>query len=431
MKSVPRGERPYQRPYSESPLTQLPGARLRRDLRARLAKCANPVVVDCCAGSRPFARTLLPRCSNVRVLSIDVKRLEPLQDLTESQHARHSEVVADASLLTMESLGQLVRERFGLGGLENVVFFGAFPTCTHISTANQFGAEHPHRYPSMEPSSPEAEESDALRLHLLQLSYDLWKIHGVPGAVEQPASRVLFAVPSHAAWLEAHPDVTVNYYDQCAVALPGEVRPQKSTVIFGMGLRPFDIACGGECPCRLPGSDLHRLVIAPRNPGYKRRGQQRVSSVKAAEIPFGAVVTMLAAARVRSRASVAPTVNLAAISGFPAHTELVYDPELLHASSGHSSDKGLHRTLADVVPVKVRTNGGAVKLSSEVTRADIRLPDACHTCVLAKATKSPSRHTNHAKSLKKMSPAGHAQFQHRVATNVQDRHLFAPASAVP
>jgi hypothetical protein len=331
----------------------------------------------------------------------------------------------------MESLGQLVRERFGLGGLENVVFFGAFPTCTHISTANQFGAEHPHRYPSMEPSSPEAEESDALRLHLLQLSYDLWKIHGVPGAVEQPASRVLFAVPSHAAWLEAHPDVTVNYYDQCAVALPGEVRPQKPTVIFGMGLRPFDIACGGECPCRLPGSDLHQLVIAPRNPGYKRRGQQRVSSVKAAEIPFGAVVTMLAAARVRSRASVAPTVNLAAISGFPAHTELVYDPELLHASSGHSSDKGLHRTLADVVPVKVRTNGGAVKLSSEVTRADIRLPDACHTCVLAKATKSPSRHTNHAKSLKKMSPAGHAQFQHLVATNVQDRHLFAPASAVP
>ena len=431
VKSVPRGERPYQRPYSESPLTQLPGARLRRDLRARIAKCANPVVVDCCAGSRPFARTLLPRCSNVRVLSIDIKRLEPLQDLTESQHARHSEVVADASLLTMESLGQLVRERFGLGGLENVVFFGAFPTCTHISTANQFGAEHPHRYPSMEPSSPEAEESDALRLHLLQLSYDLWKIHGVPGAVEQPASRVLFAVPSHAAWLEAHPDVTVNYYDQCAVALPGEVRPQKSTVIFGMGLRPFDIACGGECPCRLPGSDLHRLVIAPRNPGYKRRGQQRVSSVKAAEIPFGAVVTMLAAARVRSRASVAPTVNLAAISGFPAHTELVYDPELLHASSGHSSAKGLHRTLADVVPVKVRTNGGAVKLSSEVTRSDIRLPDPCHTCVLAKATKSPSRHTNHAKSLKKMSPAGHAQFQHRVATNVQDRHLFAPASAVP
>jgi hypothetical protein len=367
----------------------------------------------------------------VRVLSIDIARLEPLQDLTESENARHSEVVADASLLTMESLGQLVRERFGLGGLENVVFFGAFPTCTHISTANQFGAEHQHRHPNMDPSSPEAKESDALRLHLLQLSYDLWKTHGIPGAVEQPASPVLFAVSSHIAWLEAHPDVTVNYYDQCAVALPGEVRPQKPTVIFGMGLRPFDIACGGECPCRLPGSDLHQHVIAPRNPGYKRRGQKRVSSVKAAEIPFGAVVTMLAAARVRSRVPVAPTANLAAISGFPAHTELVYDPELLHASSGHSSDKSLHRTLADVVPVKVRTNSGAVKLSSEVTRAEIRLAESCHTCVLAKATKSPSRHTNHAKSLKKMSPAGHAQFKHLVATNVQDRHLFAPDSAVP
>jgi len=36
----------------------------------------------------------------------------------------------------------------------------------------------------------------------------------------------------------------VNYFDQCAVPMFGEVLSKKPTVVFGMGLRPFDIRCG-------------------------------------------------------------------------------------------------------------------------------------------------------------------------------------------
>jgi hypothetical protein len=171
-------------------------------------------------------------------------------------------------------------------------------------------------------------------------------------------------------WLAAHPDVTVSYFDQCAVSMFGEVLSKKPTVVFGMGLRPFDIRCGNACSSRLPGTDLHRLVIAPRDPDWKRRGQQRVSSEAAAVVPLGAIITLLYVARLKPRALAPSDVCVAAISGFPAHTELEYDSALLHASSGHTSGKVLHRTLADVVvPFPIRTNGGAVKLSSEVPLA--------------------------------------------------------------
>jgi hypothetical protein len=364
------------------------------------------------------------------VLSIDVLALEPLTDMTDEERARHAEVVMDARLLTVESLGPLVFERFGLGR-ENVVFFGAFPPCTHITTASQFGGVHPHRLPTLEPGTPEAIETDALRLHLLQLCHDLWVQCGIPSALEQPASEVLFGVPSHLAWLEAHPDVTVNYFDHCAVSMFGEVLSKKPTVVFGMGLRPFDIRCGNACSSRLPGTDLHRLVIAPRDPDWKRRGQQRVSSEAAAVLPLGAVITLLFVARLKPRALAPPDVCVAAISGFPAHTELEYDSALLHASSGHTSGKVLHRTLADVVPFPIRTNGGAVKLSSEVSRADIRLKAPCNTCVLAKAVHAPSHHTNNAKSFKRLSAAERQRFRHKISTGVRDRHLYVAEAAVP
>ena len=125
----PSGARPYHRPYSEAPLLSLPDEKMRQALLRRIRRLASPVVVDCCAGSRPFARGLLRVCANVRVISIDVLALEPLSDMTDEERARHAEVVMDARLLTVESLGPLVFERFGLGR-ENVVFFGAFPPCT-------------------------------------------------------------------------------------------------------------------------------------------------------------------------------------------------------------------------------------------------------------------------------------------------------------
>ena len=426
----PSGARPYYRPYSEDPLLSLPDKKMRKALLGRIAKIQNPVVVDCCAGTRPFARGLLRVCGNVRVLSIDVVALEPLSDLTDDEHARHTEVVMDARLLTMESLGQLVFERFGLGR-ESVVFFGAFPPCTHITTASHFGAVHPHRLPTLEPRTPEAVESDALRLHLLQLCHDLWVQCGIPSALEQPASEVLFGVPSHLAWLAAHPDVTVNYFDQCSVSMPGEVLPKKPTVVFGMGLRPFNLRCDNACSSRLPGTDLHRLVIAPRSSSWQSRGQQRVSSEAAATLPLGAVITLLYVARLKPRPLPDPNVCVAAISGFPAHNELQYDSALLHASSGHTSDKVLRRTLADVVPFAIRTNGGAVKLSSEVSRADIRLPKPCSTCILAKAVHSASHHTNNAKSFKRLSAAERQRFHHKISTSVRDRHLYVAETAVP
>ncbi len=82
-------------------------------------QCSNTSLTTRCAA----ARGLLRVCPNVRVLSIDVLALEPLSDMTDEERARHAEVVMDARLLTVESLGPLVFERFGLGR-ENVVFFG-------------------------------------------------------------------------------------------------------------------------------------------------------------------------------------------------------------------------------------------------------------------------------------------------------------------
>lgn len=247
--------------------------------------------------------------------------------------------------------------------------------------------------------------------------------YGIPGVVEQPASSVLFKVPSFRSWLEAHPQVTVNYYDQCAVSLPGEVNPKKPTVIFGFGVRPFDLSCNGSCSCRLPGTNLHQHVIAPRNP---RPGQQRVDSSSAGKLPCGAVLFLLSVACARGESPPSSgAAYAAAISGFPCHTEFVYDARTLHAASGHSSHKVLARTLKDTVPFRFRLKSGAVVMSNEVRAADLALDGPCDTCVLAKATHSASRHTNRAKSAKKMSAVERRKFQQKVHVKPGDRHLFA------
>ncbi|MFZ4767885.1 MAG: hypothetical protein ACOYMN_23295, partial [Roseimicrobium sp.] len=220
--------RPFRRPVSAPLVTGFPTSDELGALHRRLRELSDPIILDFCAGSRPFARVLLPELSNLRVVSIDCEHLPPL-DLTAAEHARHLEIVADLNTLTMQDIAQRVWERFRLP-LANVVFQGAFPTCTHISTASVVGGAHPHRNPDYSPSTPAAVASDALLLKSLALVAEIHRTYGAPGVVEQPASEVLFQVPSFRSWLEANPQVTVNYYDQCAVSLPGEVTPKKPTV---------------------------------------------------------------------------------------------------------------------------------------------------------------------------------------------------------
>jgi hypothetical protein len=413
--------RPFRRPVSTPLVTSFPTSDELGALYRRLRELSDPIILDFCAGSRPFARVLLPELSNLRVVSIDCEHLPPL-DLTAAEHARHLEIVADLNTLTMQDIEQRVWERFRLP-LANVVFQGAFPTCTHISTASVVGGTHPHRKPDYSPSTPAAVASDALLLKSLALVAEIHRTYGAPGVVEQPASEVLFRVPSFRSWLEANPQVTVNYYDQCAVSLPGEVTPKKPTVIFGFGVRPFDLSCNGSCSCRLSGTGLHRRVIAPRRP---RPGQQRVDSASAGVLPCGAVLFLLSVACARDESLPSSgAAYTAAISGFPCHTEFVYDARTLHAASGHSSRKVLGRTLADTVPFRFRLKSGAVVMSNTVPAADLAVGEPCDTCVLAKATHSASRHTNRAKSAKKMSAVERRKFQHKVHVKPGDRHLFA------
>jgi hypothetical protein len=414
-------ERPYRRAVSAPLVTSFPTSDELGALHRRLRELSDPIILDFCAGSRPFARVLLPELSNLRVVSVDCEHLPPL-DLTAAEHARHLEIVADLTTLTMQDIEQRVWERFRLP-LANVVFQGAFPTCTHISTASVVGGAHPHRNPDYSPSTPAAVASDALLLKSLALVAEIHRTYGAPGVVEQPASEVLFQVPSFRSWLEANPQVTVNYYDQCAVSLPGEVTPKKPTVIFGFGVRPFDLSCNGSCSCRLSGTGLHRRVIAPRRP---RPGQQRVDSASAGVLPCGAVLFLLSVACARDESLPSSgAAYTAAISGFPCHTEFVYDARTLHAASGHSSRKVLGRTLADTVPFRFRLKSGAVVMSNTVPAADLAVGEPCDTCVLAKATHSASRHTNRAKSAKKMSAVERRKFQHKVHVKPGDRHLFA------
>jgi hypothetical protein len=238
-------ERPYRRAVSAPLITSFPTSDELGVWHRRLRDLRDPIILDFCAGSRPFARVLLPALPNLRVVSIDCAHLPPL-DLTAAEHARHLEIVADLNTLTVQDLEQRIWARFRLP-FANVVFQGAFPTCTHISTASVVGGAHPHRNPDYSASTPEAVASDALLLKSLALVDEIHRTYGVPGVVEQPASLILFEVPSFRSWLEAHPQVTVNYYDQCAVSLPGEVTPKKPTVIFGFGVRPFDLSCAGSC----------------------------------------------------------------------------------------------------------------------------------------------------------------------------------------
>jgi hypothetical protein len=164
-------------------------------------------------------------------------------------------------------------------------------------------------------------------------------------------------------------------------------------------------------------------VIAPR---HLRPGQRRVDSASAGVLPCGAVLFLLSVSCDRDASPPSSgAAYTAAISGFPCHTEFVYDARTLHAASGHSSPKVLARTLADTVPFRFRLKSGAIVMSNTVRAADLALPEPCDTCVLAKATHSESRHTNRAKSAKKMSAVERRKFQHKVHVKPGDRHLFA------
>ena len=117
--------RPYRRAVSEPLITRFPtsdelGA-LHRRLQVR--EFSDPIILDFCAGSRPFARVLLPELSNLRVVSIDCEHLPPL-DLTAAEHARHLEIVADLDTLTVQDHEQRTWARFRLP-LANVIFQGA------------------------------------------------------------------------------------------------------------------------------------------------------------------------------------------------------------------------------------------------------------------------------------------------------------------
>ena len=402
-------------------------------LRDKLASLRGPVVVvDVCSGGCSYSQ-LIPQYPNLYVLNYDRvgPRQKNLRWRTPGNAGRHAHVAGDVQLLTKAQIGQDANRFWGLNW-GNVVFVNIAPNCGNISTAPEFGS-HPLRLGASEGWAPTTDESvadDRTREWCFQLFHDIdvEEKGRVAISFEHPAYGHLFDLPFMQRWLRAHPHLVVSYADVCLLAFPSDGPwMRKSTVhITTPNVLSFEIDCHGTCAHMVPGTPHHRCIIAPK--GALKRGQVRVTDDRKSRYSEGHVTTLLAfadlrfgptaSASVSLSASVASSplqssVHLASCGGLPPWSQSVLTAEQFHASAGHLGTSVLHRTVRNLKGFQLRLPDGKLKPGAAVTRKDLD-HGPCDTCILANAQHHPSRHTNHGKAVKDMTPEQRLEYHQSV-----------------
>jgi hypothetical protein len=402
-------------------------------LRDKLASLRGPVVVvDVCSGGCSYSQ-LIPQYPNLYVLNYDRvgPRQKNLRWRTPGNAGRHAHVAGDVQLLTKAQIGKDANRFWGLNW-GNVVFVNIAPNCGNISTAPEFGS-HPLRLGASDgwaPTTDKSVDDDRTREWCFQLFHDIdVEENGrVAIAFEHPAYGHLFDLPFMQRWLRAHPHLVVSYADVCLLAFPSDGPwMRKSTVhITTPNVLSFEIDCHGTCAHMVPGTPHHRCIIAPK--GALKRGQVRVTDDRKSRYSNGHVTTLLAfadlqlgptaSASVSLSASAASSplqssVHLASCGGLPAWSQSILTAEQFHASAGHLGSSVLHRTVRNLKGFQLRLPDGTLKPGAAVTRKDLH-HGPCDTCILANAQHHPSRHTNHGKAVKDMTPEQRLEYHRSV-----------------
>jgi hypothetical protein len=402
-------------------------------LRDKLASLHGPVVVvDVCSGGCSYSQ-LIPDYPNLYVLNYD--RLGPrnknLRWRTPGNAGRHAHVAGNVQLLTKAQIGEDANRFWGLNW-GNVVFVNIAPNCGNISTAPEFGS-HPLRLGASgdwAPTTDKSVDDDLTREWCFQLFHDIdvEEKGRVAIVFEHPAFGHLFDLPFVRRWLLAHGHLVVSYADVCLLAFPSDGPwMRKSTVhITTPNIKSFEMDCRGTCAHMVPGTPHHRCVIAPR--GGLKRGQVRVTDDRKSRYSNGHVTTLLAfadlqlgptaSASVSLSASAASSplqssVHLASCGGLPAWSQSILTAEQFHASAGHLGSSVLHRTVRNLKGFQLRLPDGTLKPGAAVTRKDLH-HGPCDTCILANAQHHPSRHTNHGKAVKDMTPEQRLEYHRSV-----------------
>ena len=391
-------------------------------LRAKLAALNGPaVVVDVCSGKDSFSASLIPEFSNLHVLNYDKTGPDPryLGWRTPGNASRHAHVSGDVRKLTKAQIGADVERIWGLTW-GNVVFVNLAPNCRNISTAPEFGS-HPLREG---PAGGWAATTDAsvaddeLREWCFKLfrDIDVEEQGRVAIVFEHPAFGHLFDLPFTQGWLRENEHVVVSYADACLLTFSSDGPwPRKSTVfITTPNVTSFELDCHGSCAHVVRGFGHHKCVIAPR--GERKPGQVRVTDGRMSRYSKGHVCTLLAFSDLRlgsgasasvsavvDRSAQHPTVCLASCGGLPSWEQPILTAKQLHEASGHYKPTVLLRTVRGLKDFQLRLPDGSLKSGSALTLKDLQY-GPCDTCILSGAQHAPSKHTNHAKAVKDLTP---------------------------
>jgi len=391
-------------------------------LRTKLAALDGPaVVVDLCSGKGSFSAALIPEFPNVHVLNYDKVGPDPhyLGWRTPGNASRHAHVTGDVRKLTKAQIGADIERIWGLTW-GNVVFVNLAPNCRNISTAPEFGS-HPLREGPAGGWAATTDDSvadDELREWCFKLfrDIDVEEQGRVAIVFEHPALGHLFDLPFVQGWLRENEHVVVSYADACLLTFSSDGPwPRKTTVfITTPNVTSFEMDCHGTCAHMVRGCGYHKCVIAPR--GERKPGQVRVTDSRMSRYSKGHVCALLAFADLRlgpgasasvsavvDRSAQHPTVCLASCGGLQSWEQPVLTAKQFHEAAGHYKPAVLLRTARGLKDFQLRLPDGSLKSGSALTLKDLQY-GPCDTCILSGAQHAPSKHTNHAKAVKDLTP---------------------------
>jgi hypothetical protein len=391
-------------------------------LRTKLAALDGPaVVVDLCSGKGSFSAALIPEFPNVHVLNYDKVGPDPryLGWRTPGNASRHAHVTGDVRKLTKAQIGADIERIWGLTW-GNVVFVNLAPNCRNISTAPEFGS-HPLREGPAGGWAATTDDSvadDELREWCFKLfrDIDVEEQGRVAIVFEHPALGHLFDLPFVQGWLRENEHVVVSYADACLLTFSSDGPwPRKTTVfITTPNVASFEMDCHGTCAHMVRGCGYHKCVIAPR--GERKPGQVRVTDSRMSRYSKGHVCALLAFSDLRlgpgasasvsavvDRSAQHPTVCLASCGGLQSWEQPVLTAKQFHEAAGHYKPAVLLRTARGLKDFQLRLPDGSLKSGSALTLKDLQY-GPCDTCILSGAQHAPSKHTNHAKAVKDLTP---------------------------
>ena len=389
-------------------------------LRGKLAALDGPVVVvDVCSGKDSFSAALIPEFPNVHVLNYDKAGPDPrfLGWRTPGNASRHAHVSGDVRKLTKAQIGADAKRHWGLTW-DSIVLVNLAPNRRNISTAPEFGSHPLREGPAggWAARTDESVEDDELREWCFKLFHDIdvEERGRVAIVFEHPAFGHLFELSFVQGWMREHEHVTVSYADACLLTFRSDGPWSRTSTVFitTPNVASFELDCHGSCKHMVRGRDYHKCMIAPR--GALKPGQVRVADSRMSRYSQGHVCTLLAFAELRlgpgasasavvERPALHSAACLASCGGLPSWEQPILTAKQFHEASGHYKPAVLLRTARGLKDFQLRMPDGSLKSGSALTLKDLQY-GPCDTCILSGAQHAPSKHTNHAKAVKDLTP---------------------------